>query len=383
MIRSLGLKLIAIIMGALAVYLFYLVLLEPVESYTMGNGYIWGMTLLIIGALTVWMFSDVGMYNNWVDTVKMIPNPKGLKMPALFAAFKDMDTDLGRPWLGKVKFVGGKSLIWGPNPEGEYIYAYTGGLTSDIKLSMNMVPGFITPPPGEEWRLDALEEDGEEMDVDDEVLRHRFDAIGLMTDLAERLTVFAQDPDHGDVDPVDTGGTKETYMFEESFRWTGQDFYLFDAQGQRQMKISAPLPCKTFHISRADDETEIFMLTKRIFHILPHYDLYECGTKIGRMKKRLVFHHDHFTADTPYGKLELRSITATISANFKVTLDGRLIGTIARQLTPNLGNLVFENFVLTLHDPKHLVLMTAMGVMTARELRRDQMAALRTLRDDF
>jgi hypothetical protein len=65
-----------------------------------------------------------------------------------------------------------------------------------------------------------------------------------------------------------------------------------------------------------------------------------------------------------------------------VKLDGKQIGTVARKLNIDLGNIIFDNFVISVRDPRYLPLMAGMAVMVARQAQRDKVETAVTLADD-
>ena len=76
--------------------------------------------------------------------------------------------------------------------------------------------------------------------------------------------------------------------------------------------------------------------------------------------------------DVTEGRLELREYAGTIGHDFSVTLNGRMLGAIMDNMDITIGNLVFDNSFLIVYEEKYLPLLTAMAVMVARELARDE-----------
>lgn len=76
--------------------------------------------------------------------------------------------------------------------------------------------------------------------------------------------------------------------------------------------------------------------------------------------------------DIKEGRLELIEYAGTIGRNFKVTLNDRMLGTIMENLEFTLHNVVFDNSVIIAYDKEYLPILTAMAVMVARELARDE-----------
>jgi len=361
----------------LSIYCFVIVFSTDVESES--DLYITFGTLLLIASIVFLQFACVSIYNEMNDTVKTATNKNGIGLDQIFAAFKDLETCLGRPWRGKINPLKKDVILFGPNSEGEYIYIHTFG-KGRISIAQNNQPGYIIPPKEEEWRLEAADAPDIPDRLDD-IIRYQFVSAFILPELTRRMQDFL-DGGPADLSPMGIDQSEQLYLFEEEFTWNGQDFYLFDTDGNEKIRISAPIPCKTFRLYDPENDVEIFKLTKRIFHIMPTYDLYESGQKIGRMKKRLIFHHKHFVADTSRGKLELRNMNATIGSNYQVRLDGKQIGTVARILNIELSNIVFDNFIISSAKPEYLPLMTAMGVMAAREAQRDKVDEVVSLVDD-
>jgi len=375
-VKAIALKVLlwAAMIGALALSVYCFCIVFSTDSESQGNLYIVFGTLLLIMSLTLLQFASVGLYNEMNDKVKMVTNRHGLGLDQIFKAFGQLETCLGTPWMGRVQSVRGKVIIFGPNSDGEYVHIQTFG-KGRVSVAFNEFPAWLKPREEDAWRLEAAEAP----DRLDDIIRHRFGSASILSELAKRLQAFL-DTGVADLTPIGIGPKEKIYLFDESFTWNGQDFFLSDIDGNAVLKIAAPIPCKTFHIRNADG-AEVFMLTKRVFHILPTYDLFEQGRRIGRMKKRFIFHHDHFVADTARGKLEMRSLNAMFGSNYQVRLNGKQIGTVARKLNVEFTNIVFDNFIISVSAPEYLPLMAAMGVMAAREAQRDKVETAATMAD--
>ena len=74
------------------------------------------------------------------------------------------------------------------------------------------------------------------------------------------------------------------------------------------------------------------------------------------------------------GTLKLVEHAGSPGRNFLVTLNGRTLGAIMDDLELNMQNVTFDNSVLIVYDEKYVPLLTAMAVMVARELARDEEA---------
>ena len=113
-------------------------------------------------------------------------------------------------------------------------------------------------------------------------------------------------------------------------------------------------------------------MTKEIGHALATYRFFYRGEPYGVLEKQFTFVRDTFAMDVNEGRLELTEYAGTIGHNFRVTLNGTLIGAIMDDMDITIENIVWDNAFLIVHDRKYLPLITAMAVMVTRELARDE-----------
>ena len=135
--------------------------------------------------------------------------------------------------------------------------------------------------------------------------------------------------------------------------------------------ISMEKPLKTFYIYDAM-HTEIFRMTKELLHALPTYRFYRYGEPYGVLKKQFALVRDQFSMELPEGKLELREYAGSIGHNYSVKLNGTMIGAIVDNMDLTVGNIMFDNAFLIVYDAKYLPQLTALAVMSVRELARDK-----------
>ena len=81
-------------------------------------------------------------FNTFTPEIQAVP---GMKMPVeqLKAAFACVDTQLGVPWIGKVKSIKQDAIIYGPSEDGFVIYGYY--LFGRFYVSGSMNPLFPHP----------------------------------------------------------------------------------------------------------------------------------------------------------------------------------------------------------------------------------------------
>ena len=99
--------------------------------------------LLLIEAICLWeMGGGRNPFNTFTPEIQAVP---GMKMPVeqLKAAFACVDTQLGMPWIGKVKSIKQDAIIYGPSEDGFVVYGYY--LFGRFYVSGSMNPLFPHP----------------------------------------------------------------------------------------------------------------------------------------------------------------------------------------------------------------------------------------------
>ena len=175
----------------------------------------------------------------------------------------------------------------------------------------------------------------------------------------------------GQVIPFMDASPSEVYTFTEDFKLTGEHFEVQDKDQNTVYIVDGTMPLINLYIHDTDGN-EIFKMTKEIGHALATYRFFYRGEPYGVLEKQFTFVRDTFAMDVNEGRLELTEYAGTIGHNFRVTLNGTLIGAIMDDMDITIENIVWDNAFLIVHDRKYLPLITAMAVMVTRELARDE-----------
>ena len=175
----------------------------------------------------------------------------------------------------------------------------------------------------------------------------------------------------GQVIPFMDASPSEVYTFTEDFKLTGEHFEVQDKDQNTVYIVDGMMPLINLYIHDTEGN-EIFKMTKEIGHALATYRFFYRGEPYGVLEKQFTFVRDTFTMDINEGRLELTEYAGTIGHNFKVTLNGTLIGAIMDDMDITIENIVWDNAFLIVHDREYLPLITAMAVMVTRELARDE-----------
>lgn len=115
-------------------------------------------TLLLIAGLTLCISASPQSVNRNSPDIKMLACPEGVTVESICNAFADVDTPLGKPYMGKIKTISSDAAIWGPNVGGEYIYLYASKNRRYLHLSSNAIPEWITSgTPGGQKKDEPLD----------------------------------------------------------------------------------------------------------------------------------------------------------------------------------------------------------------------------------
>ena len=110
--------------------------------------------------------------------------------------------------------------------------------------------------------------------------------------------------------------------------------------------------------------------------MLPTYRFYLYEEPCGTLQKKFALVKDRFSMELPEGTLELMEYAGSIGHNYRVTLNGKMLGAIMDNMDLTIQNVFFDNAFLIVYDTRYLPQLTALAVMAARELARDKDGAL-------
>ena len=114
---------------------------------------------LLIAGLTLCISASPQSVNRNCPDQKQLACPPDVTVASLYAAFAEVDTPLGKPFLGRIKTIDGDVMIWGPNALDEYVYLYRSRSGRYLHLSSNIFPEWITTP------IPAGEKKDEQLDM--------------------------------------------------------------------------------------------------------------------------------------------------------------------------------------------------------------------------
>ncbi len=185
--RYIILRVLAVVLAAVSIMLFIKELIVV-------------PTLVIILAVALWLAASPKSYNAAVSGVKMLSCPAELTVEKLADDIAALDSPLGTPYLARIKFVPGKSLVFGPDSEGEYLYIYKNAQGAPLYLAANPESAFIEERLTKPLRAPYEPRPGE---TGEELIIDRPDTDTLLDELTDAVSGW-----------IETGTAAETEHFK-------------------------------------------------------------------------------------------------------------------------------------------------------------------------
>lgn len=322
-----------------------------------------GTVVLILG-LAMFNMGSPADYNAMVDGCGMIAMDKPRKIEEFYEAYKDLPTPLGSGWLGKFTISPYTSLIFGPDSQGQYLYFYLSGDGNVGYVGYSVLETAISEQITEP-AIPPREDIGESLA---EHLCFHSDLFLMRDWLQKSLENFVRT---GMALPFHDLQPSEVYTFSEDFKLTGQHFTVEDGEGRLCYTVDGTAPLVKLRVLDTQG-TEVFAMTKQLAKAFVTYKFYREGALYGTLEKQLDLLRDRFRMEVPEGTLELREYGGTVGHNYKVTLNGKMLGAIMDNMDLTPENIVFDDAFLIVYEKQWLPMLVAMAVMAARELARDR-----------
>ncbi len=361
-LKSLVLKILGIAITIYAAYYAW-------ENYEFVSGMILATVLFAVGGVT-YSFSSTSTYNKIATSVKAVANPNKVSIEELYEVFKDMDSTMGKPWIGKVKTVPGKCLIFGPNANDDFLYVRK--LFGSFYITVSQHAYFFDTPENKEQikRHKKKRHAPEDLSTKEDILCYSLLDQTLPEDLADIFKAYLQ---KNEILPFPTAKNKgKLYQFDQKFKVTGQKFCLLDMKRKPLYVLESSFPLIHFSVQEYNTGKEVLSMQKKIFAFMSTYTFTVNGEEYGIFKQKLNFIRDTFEMDTKDGKLSMYHINDKVGTNYMVKMDNKVIGSIADRFNITLRNAVFDNFVIHVREDKYTALLAGLTVMAVREKARDK-----------
>ncbi|MBQ7589043.1 MAG: hypothetical protein IJT37_13560 [Lachnospiraceae bacterium] len=321
-------------------------------------------TMNLIYGLAMQYYAFNKAMNYAVDGIKQ-SDEVSASIEELYNVFKDIDTPMGRPWIGKVVNVEDDCIIYGPTDKGSFLFGYY--LFGTFTFGASPLTKMLADPEAAGAHIVYTQWDRD--DFGNGQLYHLLSR--MLPDFYISMFENFSKTGRAACDFADLFESKipNVYVFDEIFALMHQKYNLLDMQGNPRYYLHGVFPFWTFRLEDVRDGCEIVKSKRIIWHILfPTYDIYMNDEKYGRMRWMFRLLRTKFRMKTKDGEVVVREMTATIGDQFGVYRNGALIGTISQKIgLTSLGmfvrDMIFDNFVIMVFDDKDLPLVTTLSVM--------------------
>ncbi len=343
----------------IVVYGVYTVNAEDYNGKGLG---IFTLNLIYGGAMIYYAFSKAMNYA--VDGIKQ-SEAVDVSIEKLYDVFKEVDTPMGRPWLGKVNNIDDDCIIYGPTDQGSFLFGYY--LFGVFTFGESPLTSMLSDP--EAAAAHTVQTTWDRNDFKKGQLYHLLARMlpDFYISMFEKYAVTGQAI--CEFNDLFLNKIPNVYVFDEIFAVIRQRYQLLDMEGNPKYYLHGTFPFWTFRLENVSDGRELVKSKRIIWHIFfPTYDIYLNGEKYGRMRWLFRILRTKFRMKTRDGEIMVREMTATIGDQFGVYKNGVLIGTISQKIgLTSLGmfvrDMVFDNFVIMVFDERDLPLVTTLCVM--------------------
>ena len=321
-------------------------------------------SLMIIYGPAMELYAFDKLFNHAVDGIK---TSEDITVPIeeLYEAFKDIDTPMGRPWIGNIINVDSDCIIYGPTDEGSFLFGYY------LFGSFNFAQGTLLKmfKNEDEAKAHMIDVDWDQDNTDRGQLYHMI--TRMLPDFYIGMFETYSNTGRAECEFVDLLKDKKpmVYEFKEKFAVVTQKYKLLGPDRKPKYYLHGKFPFWTFKLENAADGWEVAKSKRIIWHILfPTYDIYLNGEKYGRMKWLFRILRSKFRMKTADGEVVVKEMTATIGDQFMVYKNDSLIGTISQKIgfknvDTFVEDMVYDNFVVMVFDERDLPLVTTLCVM--------------------
>lgn len=250
--------------------------------------------------------------------LRSIANKSELTIEQIYDAFKDMDTPLGKCWIGKHSWFYGDCVIFGPGVFKDYIAIGVEKSGKNIVMKSGFVLDKITPPEGEEWRMEQIIDISKtEVNADSYAMFAGQKMVNSV--LVENISFYIEELMDGNNEIPDTLDAYSVYHYDSS------DSIVRDTKGGEYAQMSTVY--EPLSIMMYDREgKEIGSIVANGEGAKGGYNVAVHDRMLGTMYNDKTSKKDEYMLDT--GEHEIRLISfpvtreANLSCNYIVAVDG-------------------------------------------------------------
>lgn len=157
-------------------------------------------TVILIFGITAFNSALSRTYNESTGIVHMVTMSQKRTIEEFYKAYQYVNTPLGTAWLGTFRFMSGKAMVWGPDPDGQILYFWIkkNGLIGYAGYSYldEMIKEHLTIPAAS-MGMEVFNQEGENMNC-------QADVMSMQQELFKSLEHYGKT---GEVLPIGEKGT--------------------------------------------------------------------------------------------------------------------------------------------------------------------------------
>jgi len=289
-------------------------------------------------------------------SARNIPHADSVEIETMYQDFAELETPLGKPWIGTIQFVPGKALIFGPNAAGEYIYVYKKNRKT-VQLAYQRHPKRIRGQYNEKSLRSKAE-----VRINPDFVCSIMQVPYLMEALFQIVKTYVECGECAS----DAGLKASVYQFNDSFERNEPSYEVDDFWGHSIYQMEETLPLQTLNIFYMETQELVFQMNRRKPALSAKFDFYLKDKQYGTLKKTTSLHQQKYSMDCLDGLLEVKRLNALSVEQYIVTLNGRIIGGISdHPMFPGQEE-EYPRLIFYVQKSEYLILMISISTLIAR-----------------
>ncbi len=271
--------------------------------FTVGKWTYCGIALLL--AMAIHMNLGGGSYNSRNLYEKKVTNPQGWSLDSMYEKLKDLETPLGKPWLGRNNNKNERCIVFGPTTFRNYILLM--GRDKEWFLISGTDTDHLEAPEEEQWRFHNI------LDTQNlEVTPKRYSAFAgdtLMTSvLLDDLATLLEEVSAG------TTAVPDSLDLYTLYHYNSVDLVVKDLEDNGYAKASTAFDPLSIVIYDMDGQ-EVASVTGDVSKRNLGFDVTISGEPYGKVFQDTSAENDVYYLEGADGRFEFQSFRAVRRAN--------------------------------------------------------------------
>lgn len=320
-----------------------------------------GVICLALGIVGFYLSNDKN-YTHFVDNIRVVNWENAKDLTEIYEDFKDLDTPLGKPWMGKIMLAADKAIIFGPNKCREYVYIYKNKENNKLIIADNDVVDFIIAGEDDAYRLDCETHINEDYKVS---ISRMMDAGFLVEDLVKILLDYKDK----NISPTSYKGfnrRNHLYILKEDKLENNNRCSVRNLDDKKILEIECDSPFSTLKTLDLNNN-EIFKISKQEYDKTNTFYKFTYKNKFYGILIKEDKSLNTYSFNTKDGDIKMHGVNSLMADNYRINVNGENVATIAEELHLKQNDNPFDNFIISIENKKYLHLVAAFAVLTIKE----------------